>query len=193
MEVRSKRSERNDATKIKFEIEIIEDRANNLAEFEGLRGGAPLAQLESRSILPALRIMAKNDVIKMLSAPRMTCSAGQTATVEIAVSENEKSDGEPSVGSLKLEVSAKAHGRGLVVDIGMGAPRDGGNAESRWSILISAGETILVRASANPRGADVADAATPLYVALTPTVVGERVPRSVESAGFQYLEPPTAE
>jgi polysaccharide export outer membrane protein len=164
----------DDAPQYCFEIDMIEDPHNELAAFDAKRGDAPFAAFDSDTIRPALRIMSKHQLIKKLSSPKLTCFAGQTATLEMGGSDNEDS----LMDGLKLHVFAGEFDRGLVVQLKLDCDHQGQHYECNSSIPVQVGKTILVRANAGDWQSPEHDA-PPLYVALTPAVVKAMPPENI--------------
>ncbi len=177
------------SAQIEFEIDMIEDRANNLAEFDAKRGDACFAVFDSDTIRPALRILAKHELIKKLSSPKLTCLVGQTATLETIADDQGKSPAD----SLKLHVFAGQFDGGLMVQLGLKTTRHEKHYDFDSSIPVKPGQSVLVRANVIGDWQSPVQDAGPLYVVLTPSIVLEAPLRSGGSSYYQYLEPPTAE
>lgn len=163
---RQRGSDEENAAQIQYSIQIVEDRQGCLTEYETLRHGAPMMIAESKSLLPAMRMLHKHELIRQLSSPKVICTAGQTAELEIDSSETIERDG------MRLEISGQEMGDGLMVQLAMHSGDEQRNFEVRSALLIEEGQTIVLNANRGAKRPEDAQAEEPaVYIVLTPEIV----------------------
>ena len=74
---------KDDVTQIQYSIQIIEDGRGCMGEYEAFRRGASMMFAESKTLLPAMRLLHKHQLIRQLSSRKVICTVGQTAELEI--------------------------------------------------------------------------------------------------------------
>jgi hypothetical protein len=121
---------------------------------------------ESKTLLPAMRALHKHELIRQLSSPKITCSAGQTAELEIASAESTERDG------MRLEVSGQQMNDGLMVQLAMCSSDDQRNFEVRSAMMVEEGQTIVLNANRGPKRDDNSQSEEPaVYIVVTPEVI----------------------
>jgi hypothetical protein len=152
-----------DARQVQYSIQVIEDRDGCMAEYKELRDGTPIMCAESKTLLPAIRMLCKAELIRQLSAPRIICTAGQTAQVEIS------NDATPQWKDLWLVVGSNKAPNGLTVELGLSAK---GSCEPLTSLQVESGKTIVLNFNDPPSAHDDAEQNHPaVYIVLTPEIV----------------------
>ena len=69
--------------KIRLLVSVVTDANDNLAEYWGDTNGTALL-VESSTFDPMLRILQRNEIVKLDAAPGIVVSAGDESTVEVA-------------------------------------------------------------------------------------------------------------
>jgi hypothetical protein len=157
------------ATQIQYNIQIIEDSRGCMTEYEPLRRGVPMMYAESKTLLPAMRMLQKHQLIRQLSSPQLICTAGQTAQVRIGGETSEDSDRWEGV---RLEVASEKAENGLMVELAMHATQQKRDLAVRTALLVEPGQTIVLNANAIPaQEGESKQQDTPVYVVLTPEEV----------------------
>jgi hypothetical protein len=153
-------------TQIQYIIQIVEDREGCLNEYEDLRRGVPMMCVESKTLLPAMRALHKHELIRQLSSPKITCTSGQTAELEIASAEAAERDG------MRIEVSGQQMNDGLMIQLAMCSSDDERNFEVRSALMVEEGQTIVLNANRSPKREENSQAEEPaIYIVVTPEVV----------------------
>jgi hypothetical protein len=159
-----------DVKQIQYSINIIEDCRGCLGEYDALRKGAPMMFAESKTLLPAMRAMHKHQLIRQLSSPKVICTAGQTAELEI--SGESTSDGPNEWEGLRLAVAAEEVDKGLMVELTMNAREHKQRFEVRTALLVESGQTIVLNANAAPATRSESKQDEPsVYIVVTPEIV----------------------
>jgi hypothetical protein len=154
---------------IQYSIQIIEDCRGCMSEYEALRQGAPMMFAESKTLLPAIRVMPKNKLVRQVSSPKLTCPVGQTAQLEVG-SETPVEEGTAKWEGLRLEVGSERFDDGLKVGLVMHAAEDEQKCEVRTALVVDEGQTIVLNANAGPARHDAKEKPA-VYIVLTPEVV----------------------
>jgi hypothetical protein len=153
-------------TQILYNIQIVEDCEGCMAEYEALDRGAPMMFAESKTLLPAMRAMQKHELIRQLSAPKLICTAGQAAQMEVGSEAADNWEG------LRLEVASEQVENGLKVELAMHSTQDDRNVKVATALIVEPGQTIVLNANAAPRAKDEnASVERAVYVVVTPEVV----------------------
>jgi hypothetical protein len=153
-------------TQIQYSIQVVEDCEGCMSEYEALQRGAPMMFAESKTLLPAMRALQKHELIRQLSSPKLICTAGETAQMEIGSQSTEKWEG------LRLEVASEQVENGLKVELAMHATQDERNVKVCTALIVEPGQTIVLKANATPMAKDNPNSEEPaVYVIVTPEVV----------------------
>jgi hypothetical protein len=153
----------HEVKQVQYSIQVIEDRHGCMTEYQELRDGAPIMFAESKTLLPAIRLLHKSDVVRQLAAPKIICTAGQTAQVEISNSASEESS------ELWLEVASNKAPNGLAVELGVCTKR---NCAGRTSLLVETGKSIVLNLGDLKTSQGEPDQEErAVYVVLTPEIV----------------------
>jgi hypothetical protein len=157
-------------TQIQYSIQIIEDSHGCMAEYEQLRRGAPMMCAESKTLLPAMRMLNKHQLIRQLSSPKLTCVAGQTAQLQIG-SEKPVEDSDEWEG-VRLAVASEETENGLMIELAMHASEEKRDYERRMALVVEPGQTIVLNAKAGPAFTDAPKEHEPaVYIVVTPEIV----------------------
>jgi hypothetical protein len=153
------------ATQILYNIQVIEDRRGCMSEFDALRHGAPVMYAETKTLLPAMRMLTKNQLIRKWSSPKLIAMAGDGAQLEVAESECR--------AAMQLEVSAEEFGDGLKVELAIHVEKDKQTFERRTELLLEPGQTIVLNATSpqSPEDVQQGNGSPIVYVVLTPEIV----------------------
>jgi hypothetical protein len=153
-------------TQIQYNIQVVEDCEGCMSEYEALDRGAPMMFAESKTLLPAMRAMQKHELIRQLSAPKLICTAGQAAQMEVGSEATDKWEG------LRLEVASEQVENGLKVELAMHSTQDDRNVKVATALIVEPGQTIVLNANAAPKAkGEKASAERAVYVVVTPEVV----------------------
>jgi hypothetical protein len=151
---------------IQYNIQVVEDCEGCLSEYEALDRGAPMMFAESKTLLPAMRAMEKHDLIRQLSSPKLICTAGQSAQMEVGSEATDEWQG------LRLEVASEQVENGLKVELAMHSTQDNRNVKVATALIVEPGQTIVLNANAAPRAKGESDSEErAVYVIVTPEVV----------------------
>lgn len=158
------------AEQIQYSIQIVEDRQSCMCEYESLRRGMPMMIAESKTLLPAVRVMNKHQLVRQVSSPKLTCVAGQTAQLEIGA--ESPAEGSDAWSGVRLAVACEQVENGLMVELAMHATCPDRNLERQFKLLVEPGQTVVLNTGAAPPATDEPSPREPsVYVLLTPEVV----------------------
>ena len=152
-----------------YSIQIIEDKNGCLKEFADLRSNKAMMFAESKTLIPAMRILAKQNLIKQVSAPKITCEPGGEAEMDIA---QQRGDGNSHPVELRLQVASEQTKNGMMVQLTMHT-NDGERASDvRTAVHMEPGQTIVLNAKASPASSDESQGEqSATYVIVTPEVL----------------------
>ena len=169
--------------RIEFRIAFVEDRENALAEFDDVSSDPNQSCLKSQAILPALRVLEKHGVIKMLSVPRIVCRAGEEVKVETNIAAANDS---AEIDTLTFKVyGGRRDGAlrlGFSVDSTLNGERQIGWMGTHFSY--EPGETLIIKRHFDDSSKAASRDAPPIYVVLTPRVVSGAGKRKRGFDGF---------
>jgi hypothetical protein len=136
-----------------------------MSEYDDLRRGATVMFAETKTLLPAMRMLHKHPAVRQLSSPKIICTCGQKAQLEIADAPEHK--------RLQLEVASEKTENGLNVQLAMHTKCEAQSFEVKTSLLIEPGQTIVLNATPLPsKQSDAKPGETrAVYLMLTPEVV----------------------
>jgi hypothetical protein len=156
------------ATQVLYNIQIIQDREGCLSEYESFREGDCIMFADSDTLLPALRIMQKHELVEGLSSPKLICTTGHRAQFEVGreVAGDEKSAWE----GVKLEVEAEQHENGLKVDLAVHTSHEERTCDVRTAVVVQCGKSVVLK-SQGCAGGDADGAQPAIYVVVTPEVI----------------------
>ena len=77
------RPDRPRSTQVLYNIQIIQDSEGCLSEYESFREGDCIMFADSDTLLPALRILQKHELVQGLSSPKLICTTGRRAQFEV--------------------------------------------------------------------------------------------------------------
>jgi hypothetical protein len=157
-------------TQVSYTIDIIADHHGCMKEFAPLRDGQGMMFAESRTLLPALRIMQKHGLIREISSPKLVATAGQKAQLEVgrttATEEGESWDG------VRLEVAAREMANALNVQLAVHTSEAQRRCEVQTAVLVEAGQTVVLNTKAmSGQPAEESEREHPVYVIVTPEVI----------------------
>ena len=157
-----------ETTQVLYNIEIIEDRHGCLSEFEALQQGLMFA--DSSTLLPAMRILHKHQLIRTMSSPKLICTTGHTAQLAIG---GETTPGQSdSWEGIRIEVASNQYEKGLKVELALDACEEQQKYAVQTSVLVEPGQSIVLNANALPtRKSEAAEAQHAVYIVLTPELV----------------------
>jgi hypothetical protein len=153
---------------VEFAISVIEDYTGSFNEFPVLKAGMLLVS-DSSTTLGAVRIMDKNNLVKSISAPKITCDVGATANVN--TKPNNANGTNSNSAAVAIEAIARSvqqvSGRASIsVEIKAEAKQDGDVSEAMVRFLIREGQTAVVKLGRTREIPDRKHA--PVYVVITP-------------------------
>jgi hypothetical protein len=157
-------------TQVLFNIQVIEDRTGCLAEYEAFQNGDCIMFAESSTLLPALRIMQKHNLVGSLAAPKLVCMTGDHAHLQVG---NEIATGDkPRWQGVKVEVGAEEYETGLKVELAVHASHEEHTCQVHTAVHLEEGQTIVLRSQTTAAG-DEEDCCckSATYVVLTPELV----------------------
>jgi hypothetical protein len=156
------------ATQVLYNIQIIQDREGCLSEYESFRDGDCIMFADSETLLPALRILQKHELVQGLSSPKLICTTGHRAQFEVGreVAGDEKSAWE----GVKLEVEAEQHQNGLKVDLAVHTSHDERTCDVRTAVVVECGKSVVLK-SQGTAGCNAEGAQPAIYVIVTPEVI----------------------
>jgi hypothetical protein len=156
------------ATQVLYNIQIIQDREGCLSEYESFRDGDCIMFADSDTLLPALRILQKHELVEGLSSPKLVCTTGRRAQFEIG----RQIAGEESKAweGVKLEVEAEQHENGLRVDLAVHTSQEERTCDVRTAVVVECGKSVILKSQGTP-GGDAEGARPAIYVVVTPEVI----------------------
>jgi hypothetical protein len=151
---------------IQYTIQVVEDRTDCLREYESLRRDAPLMMADSETLLPAMRALNKHKLIRQLSAPKIICTAGEKAELEI------DSDAAGGADGVRLAIASEEFDGGLKVELAMHSEGTENGPEMRTTMVISHGQTIVQKVSPIEAPQSESEGVrTATYIVVTPEIV----------------------
>jgi hypothetical protein len=156
------------ATQVLYNIQIIQDSEGCLSEYESFREGDCIMFADSDTLLPALRILQKHELVEGLSSPKLVCTTGRRAQFEIG----RQIAGEESKAweGVKLEVEAEQHENGLRVDLAVHTSQEERTCDVRTAVVVECGKSVILKSQGTP-GGDAEGARPAIYVVVTPEVI----------------------
>ena len=159
------------ATQVLFNIQVIEDRTGCLTEYESFREGACTMFADSGTLLPALRILQKHNLVGTIAAPKLICTTGDRAAMQIGreVAANDKVRWQ----GLKMEIAAEQYEASLKVDFAVHVSDEDRDCEVHTAVLLEEGQSIVLNSNAAATCDNEEDCCQKpaTYVVLTPEVV----------------------
>jgi hypothetical protein len=153
---------------VMFDILVLEDPQNSLAEFESLQEqGFMLA--DSSSTLGALRALEKRQLIAYRAEPRLVTTLGRTAEFSVGELTPEAGDGESLYNGTHVNVFAAEDKDRLLVRWLVRVSDNGTHVEGRSNIVIPSGQTAVYKMG--PPSKSHGRRLAPLYIVLTPTMI----------------------
>jgi hypothetical protein len=160
------------ATQILYNIQIIQDSEGCLSEYESFREGDCIMFADSNTLLPALRILQKHELVQGLSSPKLICTTGRRAQFEIGreVAGEEKNVWE----GVKLEVEGEQVANGLKVDLAVHTSQEEHTCNVRTAVVVEGGKSVVLKSHGAPCSGDAEDAQPAIYVVITPELIKQR-------------------
>jgi hypothetical protein len=157
------------ATQVLYNIQIIQDSEGCLSEYESFREVDCIMFADSRTLLPALRILQKHELVQGLSSPKLICTTGRRAQFEVGreVAGEEKNSWE----GVKLEVEAEQVASGLKVDLAVHTSQDEHTCNVRTAVVVEGGKSVVLKSHGAQCSGDAQGAQPAIYVVVTPEVV----------------------
>ncbi len=157
------------ATQVLYNIQIIQDSEGCLSEYESFREGDCIMFADSNTLLPALRILQKHELVRGLSSPKLICTTGRRAQFEVgrAVAGEEKNAWE----GVKLEVEAEQVSNGLKVDLAVHTSQDEHTCNVRTAVIVECGKSVVLKSHGAQCNGDAEGAQPAIYVVVTPEVI----------------------
>lgn len=165
---------------VKFEIAVVEDVSDSMAEFMPPSGEAPFLMADTQTMQAALRVLDKQNLIRRVSNSQMMAASGEQATLEIGT---EATDEDLRWQGLKLEATAQEMGGGLDIDFQLGQQDPAGDFRVSLDLIVAHGQSVVMK-TGRPTTRKVADVAAnagdtnekskaehPIYIVLTPELV----------------------
>ncbi len=150
-----------------YDIRVIEDAHNSLAEFKPLsENGFMLA--DASTTLGALRILEKHRLIKYLAEPHVVTTLGRAAQFSSGEAMSDKAGDRRLRNGTHVEVSAEQADEQLEVTWLVRVSRDGADLEISNITAMADGQTAIYKLGppSTKQGKQ-----QPIYVVLTPTLV----------------------
>ena len=159
---------------VRLDMKIIQDSKDNLKEFDSLKK-KDFMYADSSATLGALRILEKNKLIEVLTAPAITVHARQTASLSVVA--------EPPAGSNKsqqiveVEVTPVVHETpyqlpSVEVEIKTKVTLQGKTTAQDTRVIVGHGKTVILRVLPSPlKGKLNANGDAAVYVVITPKLL----------------------
>jgi hypothetical protein len=159
-----------------FSVEVIEDHTGSLREFKALESAMPILTAQSEVILPTIRILEKQALVRRISSPKLVTIVDQPAQIQIGSEVPGEASETPSFQGLSMKTAAREMGGGLNVDFQFRDTSGDEKLEVQASLLVAHGQTIVMKAAGCCCDTDANDAAKAgarpaVYVVLTPELV----------------------
>jgi hypothetical protein len=164
------------AAQVLFNVDVIEDFTGSFREFSALQSGMPILTADSEIILPTIRILEKQNLVRRRSGPTLVTLVGRPARVQVGVERPSEDDSPASFDGVILEAVAHEYGGGLNVEFQYRDTSGRDALEVETSLLLSHGQTIIMRTSGRKaqkaEGDDRSANGDPVvYVVLTPELI----------------------
>ena len=157
------------STQVLYNIQIIEDSEGCLTEYESFRDGDCIMFADSDTLLPALRILQKHELVQGLSSPKLICTTGRRAQFNVG---GEVPRGESTAWEgVKLELEAEQHENGLKVDLAVHTRHEDRTCDVRTAVVVECGKSVILKAQGTPGAGDTECAQPAIYVVVTPQVI----------------------
>ena len=158
-------------SQVLFNIQVIEDRTGCLAEYESFQNGDCILFADSKTLLPALRILEKHNLVGSVASPKLVCITGRRAQMEVGA---EVATGEePHWQGVKVEVEAEKYESGLKIDFAVHTSDKEHTCDVRTAVLLDEGQTIVLKSQTASAAGDEEDCCCKptTYVVLTPELM----------------------
>ncbi|HJQ79941.1 MAG TPA: hypothetical protein VJ828_08305 [Lacipirellulaceae bacterium] len=157
------------STQVLYNIQIIEDSEGCLTEYESFRDGDCIMFADSDTLLPALRILQKHELVQGLSSPKLICTTGRRAQFNVG---GEVPRGESTAWEgVKLELEAEQHENGLKVDLAVHTRHEDRTCDVRTAVVVECGKSVILKSQGTPGAGDTECAQPAIYVVVTPEVI----------------------
>jgi hypothetical protein len=151
-------------------FQIISDPHGNLEQFEPLRSGAQMIG-DSESLLGAIRILEKNQLIRRIGEPTVACTAGRPANFRLG----EFDHNEQLLAGTEIDITPQTYSSGLPWSLRVRIAHGGPPQEVRIAPEFAASQTLIakINSSGARRKANDAQVASNgrVYVVLTPELL----------------------
>jgi hypothetical protein len=155
-------------TQVLYNIQIIQDNEGCLSEYESFRDGDCIMFADSDTLLPALRILQKHELVRGLSSPKLVCTTGRRAQFEVG---REIAGEENGWEGVKLEVEAEPVANGLKVDLAVHTSQEEHTCNVRTAVVVEDGKSVVLKSHGAQCCGDEEGAQPTIYVVVTPEVV----------------------
>jgi hypothetical protein len=157
------------AKQVLYNIQIIEDREGCLCEYESFRDGDCIMFADSNTLLPALRIMQKHNLVDGVSSPKLICTTGHRAQIEVGGEVS--TDGNKAWEGVKIQVEAEEFDKGLKVEFAVHTSQNERTCDVRTAVVIDAGQTVVLKSHGAAGGGSKEGSQQAIYVVLTPELI----------------------
>jgi protein involved in polysaccharide export with SLBB domain len=163
------------ATQVLFAVDIIEDHTGSMEEFKSLQCDMPILTAQSEVILPTIRILEKQELVRRLSSPKIAAVVDRPAQIQLGSEVPDTNSATPSFHGLMLKTTARELGGGLNIDFQFKDTSGSRALEVETSLLVAHGQSIVMKTSGRQRGpgknGDQKAGGPAVYVVLTPELV----------------------
>jgi hypothetical protein len=162
------------AAQVLYRVAILEDTSDSLAAFMPPAGQPPFQLTDTPTMLAALRILERQNLVKRTSSPNIVALTGREANFRVG-GENPGKD--PAFEGLQIDLLGRELGGGLRVDFKLNQSEGPRKLDVQLDLFVPHGQSVIMRASQRADDSPSKDksagekAAHPVYVVLTPEIV----------------------
>jgi hypothetical protein len=146
---------------ITYHAQIVEDSSGSMAEFvtSANKIGAEIVLGDTRTIDSAMRILSKNELVRVVSKPQVMTRHGEEAELKIEGSPRDK---------IELALLGYRNGNSIQTKVTFAMTKDGRDSSAQFTFSATTGQTAIIEF--NPRFSDspVGPTSKPIYIVITP-------------------------
>jgi hypothetical protein len=154
------------ARQVLYDILIVEDAQNSMAEFEGLESDG-VTTADAATTLAALRILEKHRLLRRMAEPRLVTTLGRTAQLSVGGELPETHGERPAAREeTRVEISAMGPAAALAVSVNAKIERGGKSASLKTTATVPQGHVMIARMQSDGDSDDGS-----VYLIVTPSTV----------------------
>jgi beta-lactamase regulating signal transducer with metallopeptidase domain len=154
------------ARQVLYDILIVEDARDSMAEFEGLETDGETTA-DAAATLAAVRMLEKHQLVSRIAEPRLVTTLGRTARLAVVGDlPTKQGEGRAVREETRVEISAVEQGDALAVSVAAKIERCGKRASVTTTATVSPGHALIARLRSQGKSDD-----RPIYLIATPTTL----------------------